>query len=285
MPGRILIIEDNSANLELMVYLLRSFGHEIIAAEDGESGLEMAESGRPDAILCDIQLPGIDGYEVARRLMEVPALRAIPRVAVTAMAMVGDRDKLLAAGFDGYIGKPIQPETLVREVESFLPGGLASTPVRPAPGPGAPAPPERPERPRREGRALILVVDNLVENLELGRAILESAGYSVITANGASAALQIARRTPPALVLSDVDMPVRSGYDLLRDWVADAELRSIPFVFISSTSSGLRSVHRGEALGLSQVKFLVRPIEPEALLAEIELSLPKPDVREEPVNG
>jgi two-component system cell cycle response regulator len=128
-------------------------------------------------------------------------------------------------------------------------------------------------------------VDNLAENLELGRAILESAGYSVITANGASAALQIARRTPPALVLSDVDMPVHSGYDLLRDWVADAELRSIPFVFISSTSSGHKWGHPAQALGLSQVKFLIRPIEPEALLAEIEQSLPKPDVREESANG
>src|SRR5579859_695035 len=126
MPGRILVIEDNEANLELIVYLLQAYGHQTMSAGDGEKGLELAGRESPDVILCDIQLPGIDGYEVACRLKAVPELRLIPRVAVTAMAMVGDRDKLLAAGFDGYIGKPIKPETLVREVEAFLPAGLAS---------------------------------------------------------------------------------------------------------------------------------------------------------------
>src|SRR5579864_685233 len=126
MAGRVLVIEDNEANLELMVYLLQAFGHHTIAAENGEKGLELARRESPDVILCDIQLPDIDGFEVIRQLKEIPALRGVPRVAVTAMAMVVDRDKLLAAGFDGYIGKPIQPETLVREVEAFLPAGLAS---------------------------------------------------------------------------------------------------------------------------------------------------------------
>ncbi len=118
--ARILVIEDNPTNLELISYLLKAFGHETLAATDGEKGLEVVRREMPDLIICDIQLPNMNGYEVARRLKADPALRAIPLVAVTAMAMVGDRDRVLAAGFDGYIPKPIAPETFVGQVEAFL---------------------------------------------------------------------------------------------------------------------------------------------------------------------
>ncbi len=120
MAAGILIIEDNPANLELMEYLLTAHGYTVLTARDGEEGLEAARRERPDLILCDIQLPGIDGYEVARRIKASSALRDIPLVAVTAFAMVGDRDKVLAAEFDGYLSKPIAPETFVQQVENFL---------------------------------------------------------------------------------------------------------------------------------------------------------------------
>jgi len=278
MPARILVIEDNSANLELMIYLLQAFGHAALSAENGQTGLEIASRESPDVILCDIQLPDIDGYEVARQLKASPSLRRIPRVAVTAMAMVGDRDKLLAAGFDGYIGKPIQPETLVREVEAFLPDGLAS---RRSATSYNPAPSVQPARAHPEAKATILLVDNTLANHELGRTILEAAGYRVLTADNVAAALEIARRTPhPDLVLSDVDMPVRDGYDLYREWSGDRALRSIPFIFISSTSSVLKMGHPMQVLALPRIKFLVRPIEPQSLLAEIESSLHQPAVAE-----
>jgi two-component system cell cycle response regulator len=120
LPARILIIEDNPANLDLMSYLLRSFGHTVIAAQDGESGVDAARGARPDLILCDVQLPGIGGAEVARRIRGEASTMRIPVVAVTALAMVGDRESILGAGFDGYLSKPITPETFVREVEAFL---------------------------------------------------------------------------------------------------------------------------------------------------------------------
>jgi CheY-like chemotaxis protein len=126
MPASILVIEDNRANLDLMVYLLKAFGHTPLVAYDAETGLEMVRRESPDLIICDVQLPRLDGFCVARALKQNPALASIPLVAVTAMAMVGDRDKVLAAGFDGYIAKPITPETFIREVESYL---------RPKPGP------------------------------------------------------------------------------------------------------------------------------------------------------
>src|SRR5258708_33383203 len=121
MPARILLIEDNPANLELMTYLLKAFGYTAFTARDGAEGLAAMRRDAPDLIICDVQLPVMDGLEVARHVKSDPILRTIPLVAVTALAMGGDRDRILAAGFDGYVSKPINPETFVRQVEAFLP--------------------------------------------------------------------------------------------------------------------------------------------------------------------
>lgn len=118
--ARILVIEDNPESLELMRYLIHAFGHAALLATDGEPGIDLALSETPDLIVCDIHLPTMDGYEVARQMKRNPALRSIPLVAVTTLAMVGDRDKVLAAGFDGYIAKPIVPKRFVEQLESYL---------------------------------------------------------------------------------------------------------------------------------------------------------------------
>ena len=117
---RILVIEDNPQNLELMTYLLQAFGYITLTAGDGAEGIETVRREMLDLIICDVHLPKVNGYEVARELKRDPMLRRIPLVAVTALAMVGDRDKVLAAGFDGYIDKPIAPELFVKQVEAFF---------------------------------------------------------------------------------------------------------------------------------------------------------------------
>ena len=118
---RILVVEDDAPSLELVVYLLHESGYTVVSATNGKTGVEVAQRQRPDLIICDINLPKLDGYGVIRSLKEDKALKDIPVVAVTALAMVGDRSKILSAGFDGYITKPIEPETFVREVTCFLP--------------------------------------------------------------------------------------------------------------------------------------------------------------------
>jgi two-component system, cell cycle response regulator DivK len=120
MKARILIIEDNPQNRYLASFLLQQRGHEVIAAGTGADGLELAQKHRPDLILLDIQLPGMDGHEVARILKKDPNMKAIPVIAVTSYAMVGDREKCLEAGAEGYIEKPINPESFAVEVEKFL---------------------------------------------------------------------------------------------------------------------------------------------------------------------
>jgi two-component system cell cycle response regulator DivK len=113
----ILLIEDNEQNRYLATFLLEQHGYAVVAAGDGQRGIELAQRVTPDLVLLDIQLPQMDGYAVARALRAVPALAGTPIIAVTSYAMVGDREKCLAAGCSGYIEKPIDPDTFVAEIE------------------------------------------------------------------------------------------------------------------------------------------------------------------------
>ncbi len=118
--AHILIIEDNENNLYLSTFILEKHGHRVSAARDGAEGIRLAEELHPDLILLDIQLPGMDGYAVASNLRRAEATAAIPIVAVTSYAMAGDRERILAAGCQGYIEKPINPETFLDQVLAHL---------------------------------------------------------------------------------------------------------------------------------------------------------------------
>jgi CheY-like chemotaxis protein len=120
----ILVVEDNRDNMKLMDYLLSAFGYRPIAAVSGAEGIRLAREKRPDLILMDIQMPQMDGYEATREIRADRAVSGVPIVAVTSFAMVGDVERIMASGFDGYISKPIEPETFVRKVEKFLPEPL-----------------------------------------------------------------------------------------------------------------------------------------------------------------
>jgi CheY-like chemotaxis protein len=117
---KILIIEDNEQNLYLATFILEKNGYEVVQARDGQEGIELAGQVHPALILLDIQLPVLDGYAVARELRKNPSLGSVPLVAVTSYAMVGDRERVLAAGCTGYIEKPINPETFISEITQYL---------------------------------------------------------------------------------------------------------------------------------------------------------------------
>jgi two-component system, cell cycle response regulator DivK len=138
MTARILIIEDNVSNMTLATYILESAGHLVVTARDAEAGLAMARARHPDLILMDIQLPGIDGLQATRLLKSDAATRAIPIVALTALAMRGDEDRIRAAGCDGYIAKPMRYQDVLDTVAMFLPAPTATAtaiPPEPAPDP------------------------------------------------------------------------------------------------------------------------------------------------------
>ena len=118
--ARILLIEDNEQNRYLATFLLEEQGFTVIHAADGPAGLDLAASQSFDLILLDIQLPLMDGHAVARALRARPALAGVPIVAVTSYAMAGDRELAVAAGCNGYLEKPIDPDTFVSDIESYL---------------------------------------------------------------------------------------------------------------------------------------------------------------------
>lgn len=117
MSQKILVIEDNAQNLYLIHFLLESNGYTVIEAENGIIGIQKAKEEKPDIILLDIQLPEMDGYEIARILRSTPGIDTIPIIAVTSYAMAGDKERILAAGATDYIEKPINPATFVDQIK------------------------------------------------------------------------------------------------------------------------------------------------------------------------
>jgi CheY-like chemotaxis protein len=123
----ILVVEDNERNLKLVRDVLEYAGYDVRVARTGEDGITLAVSEPPDLVLMDLQLPGIDGMEALRRLRESPRTAGIPVVAVTAQAMKQDRERALAAGFNGYVEKPISVRAFPDQVRMFLSGGEVGT--------------------------------------------------------------------------------------------------------------------------------------------------------------
>jgi two-component system, cell cycle response regulator DivK len=116
----ILLIEDNAQNRYLVTFLLEQKGYQVVSAPDGQLGIDLAKQLMPDLILLDIQLPVVSGYAVAQALRDFPPLGNTPIIAVTSYALVGDRERCLAAGCNGYLEKPINPETFVADIETYL---------------------------------------------------------------------------------------------------------------------------------------------------------------------
>ncbi len=120
MSKKILIVEDNEMNRKLFILLLTSMGYQVVAATDGREGIETAARERPDLILMDIQMPEMDGASALREIRNREETRGIPVLALTAYAMVGDREKYLDQGFDGYLAKPVDRESFSTMIKGLL---------------------------------------------------------------------------------------------------------------------------------------------------------------------
>ena len=119
---RILVVDDDARNLRLAVAMLRQAGHEVLSAAGGAEGIEAALAHAPDLVLMDVQMPGMDGVSALKRLRAEPRTAALKVAALTALAMKGDRERLLAEGFDGYVEKPIRYQEFLASVAALLEG-------------------------------------------------------------------------------------------------------------------------------------------------------------------
>ncbi|MES2319463.1 MAG: EAL domain-containing protein [Pseudomonadota bacterium] len=259
MSARILIIEDNPTNMELMVYLLTAFGYTPLMAIDGVEGVQAARERSPDLIICDIHLPKLDGYGVVAALKKDAQLRHIPVLAVTALAMVGDRERLLAAGFDGYLGKPIEPDTFVAELEAYLP---------PAAVVAAAAEPASEPAPRR---ATILIVDDHVLNREFLMTLLGYGGHRLVEAANGIEGLKMVHSERPDLVISDILMPNMDGYEFVTRLHADPETADLPVIFYTANYREREAISMAESCGVRWV--LPKPSDPDVILRTVHEAL------------
>ncbi|MES2974421.1 MAG: response regulator [Pseudomonadota bacterium] len=257
MKPRVLVIEDNMPNRDLARYLLEANGYACDEAHDGETALQMVLTSRPDLVICDLQLPGIDGFEVLRGLRAQPGLLGVPVVAVTAYAMVGDRERILAAGFDGYIGKPIDPQRFVSEIAGYLRrGGMG-----PHTGHTTPA---------KTGKR-ILVVDDRAPNRELLANVLGYFGHTVVAAEDGASALEEIRRSLPDLVITDLLMPNMDGEDLCRQLRADPATYALPIIIHTASYRARQGRQIADRVGVQWV--LPKPCEPADIISMVSEAL------------
>ena len=252
---RILYIEDDPKSRLIIRKLLESVGCVVFEAEDGREGLEKAYSVNPDAVLVDIMLPLMDGLEVTRKIRDNEETAHIPIIAVTAKAMAGDREHILAAGCDDYIAKPINIPELLEKLSKVLKREFSFRKQG-----------QQKKSVQNPSSKTVLVVDDTEKNVIVLEKVLTSEGYTVLTAHNGKAALEVLETNPVDLIISDIAMPVMDGYQLCYE-VMRTEHGKCRFIFYSSHYSNKDEVDFGLALGADH--YLVRPLAIQKLVAVV----------------
>src|SRR6266516_5513713 len=219
--AKILLVEDNEMNRDMLARRLERRGYQVVIAIDGDQGVRLAQAERPDLILMDMSLPVLDGWEATRRLKADPDTGGIPVIALTAHAMSGDRQKALSAGCDDYDTKPVEFARLLGKIEKLLDGkpvALQAVGVKLATEPLRSVPALAPAKERAKSMGRVLVVDDTPANRDMLSRRLERHGFDVQSAEDGESALRLMSKADPPfdIVLLDVMMPGINGLDVLK---------------------------------------------------------------------
>lgn len=253
---RILVVEDNELNMKLVKSLLDMGGYETVGCPDAEEGIEYIRAQKPDLILMDIQLPGMDGVEASRRIKEDPDLNDIPIIALSSYAMQGDAEKALNVGCDGYITKPIDTRSFLKTIGSYLnQTATESTKIL---------------KRRNYLAPRILIVDDNPKNIKMMMGKLANRGYELLDAYSGEEALSKVQDTIPDLILLDIMMPGIDGYEVVKRLKRNQNTQHIPIILITALE-GLEEKMKGLELGADE--FLTKPVNSTELLARIKSML------------
>jgi len=261
---KILVIEDNKANMELMCYLFQYYGYDVITAVDGEEGVSKVKEEKPDLIICDILLPKLDGYQIAKILKKDAELKKIPLIAVTAFAMLGDRDKIRAAGFDAYIAKPINPSQFIIQIESLLSPELRlkhEVEIQPDDDIFI-------QEAANTKMGTAIVVADYAGTVELFKSLLVSMGFEVVTSHNVKLAMESIQQKAPNIILSDFHMAEVNGIQFLEMIRSNDLWKSIPFVIFSATHPSSDELEKFKTLNLN--RFMSLPIDANAFIKIID---------------
>jgi CheY-like chemotaxis protein len=246
---KILIVEDNELNRDMLSRRLERKGYQVISAADGQEGVAKAQGSRPDLILMDMSLPVLDGWEATRRLKAAPATQSIPVIALTAHAMVGDRERALAAGCNDYEVKPVDLPRLMEKINTLV-------------SPDGAAPPETEYH--------LLVTDDNEMNREMFSRRLQRQGYRVTTATTGAEALEFLRKQPFDLVLLDVMMPEINGMEVLGIIRSSYSLLDLPVIMVTAKDQSEDVV---AALQMGANDYVTKPLNFPVVLARIQTHL------------
>jgi two-component system, cell cycle response regulator len=259
----ILVVEDNPLNMKLVRSLLTLTGYRVLEADDAEQGIQLASTHRPDLILMDIQLPGMDGLEATRIIKAREELKHIPVVALTSFAMPGDEQKAREASCSGYITKPIDTRKFIAIIQGFL------SPEKPSA--------ENESRNELSGKPRIMIVDDDPLNIKLLKARLPAEKYETLSASNGEQAIQIADKDLPDLILLDIMMPDLDGFTVSRMLKENPNTREIPIILVTALE-GLDDKIKGLETGADE--FLTKPVNTIELLSRINSLLRLKQYRE-----
>ncbi|MEZ4267990.1 MAG: response regulator [Myxococcota bacterium] len=251
MDATLLIVEDNESNLKLFLAVLAGSEFRVLTATDAERGLQLVREQRPDLVLMDVALPGMDGLSATRLLKADPALAAIPVVALTAHAMDGDAERALDAGCSGYLTKPVDTRSFVEQIRSFIQASRTGGGTQVV----------------ADHRGRVLVVDDEPLNVKLFKAKLATERYEVQTASNGEDALRMVAEQAPDLILLDIMMPGMDGYEVTRRLKADPATSHVPVILVTALT-GTEEKNRGLEAGADE--FLNKPVNTHELLARVK---------------
>ncbi|WP_320044435.1 response regulator [uncultured Desulfobacter sp.] len=261
---KILVVEDNVYNMKLVRSLIKLGGYDILEAESAEDGLALLEDNKPDLILMDIQLPGMDGLSATRQIKAIEEMKDIPVLALTAYAMKGDKKRVIEAGCAGYITKPIDTREFMNIIEGYIPGSPPEIPKSQAYSHN-----EENQPPIEEVTFFkhnILIVDDDPLNVKLLKAKLTSDAFSTIEAYNGQECLDIVGKDPPDIILLDLMMPGIDGFEVTKILKANEKTKSIPIIHITALDS---HEDKAKALAVGADEFLNKPINTKELMMRV----------------